>query len=147
MRPYRDTSPYVGVSPATPQKLAGHEIEPPVLSAKAMCGMRSAFTSPAAPPDEPPHVRPGSIGFFGTSKPEFTENVPKPNSSWFVLPTTFPPAALVFLTHVASKNGTKYYPPDCAGADRISDANKVWFISGAAAMKAGYEPAANCKGL
>ena len=48
---------------------------------------------------------------------------------------------------VASKNGTKYYPPDCAGAARISDANKVWFISPAAALKAGYEPASNCKGL
>jgi hypothetical protein len=48
---------------------------------------------------------------------------------------------------VASKNGTKYYLPDCAGASRIPDANKVWFVSGAAAMKAGYEPAANCKGI
>lgn len=46
---------------------------------------------------------------------------------------------------VASKNGTKYYPSDCAGADRISDANKVWFASVAAAVSAGYAPAANCK--
>lgn len=48
---------------------------------------------------------------------------------------------------VASKNGTKYYPPDCAGASRISDSNKVWFASAAAAREAGYEPAANCKGI
>jgi hypothetical protein len=48
---------------------------------------------------------------------------------------------------VASKNGTKYYLPDCAGADRISEANKVWFASAAAAAAAGYAPAANCKGL
>lgn len=48
---------------------------------------------------------------------------------------------------VVSKNGTKYYSPDCAGASRISDANKVWFASAAAAREAGYEPAANCKGL
>lgn len=46
---------------------------------------------------------------------------------------------------VASKNGTKYYLPHCAGAERISDANKVWFASIAAATKAGYAPAANCK--
>lgn len=46
---------------------------------------------------------------------------------------------------VASKNGTKYYLPHCAGAERISDANKVWFASIAAAAKAGYAPAANCK--
>lgn len=48
---------------------------------------------------------------------------------------------------VASKNGTKYYLPDCAGASRISDANRVWFASSAAARAAGYEPAANCKGI
>lgn len=48
---------------------------------------------------------------------------------------------------VASKNGTKYYLPDCSGADRITEANKVWFTSPAAASAAGYAPAANCKGL
>lgn len=46
---------------------------------------------------------------------------------------------------VASKNGTKYYPAGCTGADRISLANKVWFASVAAASAAGYTPAANCK--
>lgn len=48
---------------------------------------------------------------------------------------------------VASKNGTKYYLPDCAAAGRISATNKIWFVSAAAAIEAGYEPAANCKGL
>ena len=48
---------------------------------------------------------------------------------------------------VASKNGTKYYLPSCSGADRISEANKVWFASATAAAAAGYAPAANCKGL
>lgn len=48
---------------------------------------------------------------------------------------------------VASKNGTKYYFPSCAGADRITEANKVWFVSAAAAAAAGYTPAANCKGF
>lgn len=48
---------------------------------------------------------------------------------------------------IASKNGTKYYLPDCAGASRISDVNKVWFASASAALAAGYEPAANCKGI
>lgn len=48
---------------------------------------------------------------------------------------------------VASKNGTKFYLPNCAGADRISDANKVWFASATAAIKAGYTPSANCKGI
>ncbi len=48
---------------------------------------------------------------------------------------------------VASKNGTKYYLPGCAGVDRISLANKIWFASTAAAVAAGYGPAANCKGI
>jgi hypothetical protein len=48
---------------------------------------------------------------------------------------------------LASKNGKKYYLPWCAGAKRISEANKVWFKSKADAERAGYTPAANCKGL
>ena len=48
---------------------------------------------------------------------------------------------------VASRNGTKYYLPTCSGANRISEANKVWFATAAAAVAAGYAPAANCKGL
>ena len=48
---------------------------------------------------------------------------------------------------VASKNGTKYYLLGCAGSERISDANKIWFTSAAEASKAGYAPATNCKGL
>lgn len=48
---------------------------------------------------------------------------------------------------VASKNGTRYYPPDCVAASRISEANKIWFASASAAREAGYELAANCKGI
>lgn len=49
--------------------------------------------------------------------------------------------------YVASKNGTKYYLPTCSGAKRISEANKVWFATAAAAVAEGYTPAANCPGL
>lgn len=48
---------------------------------------------------------------------------------------------------VASKSGTKYYLPTCSGAERISEDNKVWFISASAASAAGYTPAANCIGI
>ncbi len=48
---------------------------------------------------------------------------------------------------VASKGGTKYHFPWCQGAQRISDANKIWFNSVEEARKAGYTPASNCKGL
>lgn len=50
-------------------------------------------------------------------------------------------------TVIASKNGTKYHLPDCPGAGQIKEENKVWFESAAAAVAAGYTPAANCPGL
>lgn len=48
---------------------------------------------------------------------------------------------------IASKGGTKYHFPWCSGAQRISEANKIWFTSVEEARKAGYTPASNCKGL
>jgi hypothetical protein len=62
-----------------------------------------------------------------------------------VIETTPPAAAAAAGYVVASKSGTKYYPQDCAGANRITEANKVWFASAAIAETAGYAPAANCK--
>lgn len=48
---------------------------------------------------------------------------------------------------VASKNGTKYHLPWCAGAQQMKAENKIEFASRADAEAAGYTPAANCKGL
>ena len=48
---------------------------------------------------------------------------------------------------VASKSGAKYHFPWCSGAQRIAEANKVWFSTTEDARKAGYTPASNCKGL
>lgn len=48
---------------------------------------------------------------------------------------------------VASKNGTKYHYPWCAGAKQISPQNLITFVSPEAARSQGYTPAANCKGL
>lgn len=48
---------------------------------------------------------------------------------------------------VASKNGTKYYFPWCEGINKIKEENKVWFSTKEEAVKKGYEPARNCKGL
>ena len=48
---------------------------------------------------------------------------------------------------VASKSGTKYHYPWCAGAKSIREENKIYFANPAEARAAGYEPAANCKGL
>lgn len=49
--------------------------------------------------------------------------------------------------YVGSKNGTKYHLPWCSGAAHIAEANKVWFASKEEASRAGYTPAANCKGM
>jgi len=48
---------------------------------------------------------------------------------------------------VASKSGTKYHYPWCAGANGISEKNKIIFESNEKARAAGYLPAGNCKGL
>jgi hypothetical protein len=57
------------------------------------------------------------------------------------------PAPATAGSYVASKTGTKYYLPWCGTANRIKEENKVWFATKAEAEAAGYEPAANCKGL
>lgn len=49
--------------------------------------------------------------------------------------------------YVASKTGTKYHLPWCAGAQKIKEENKIWFATKAEAETAGYTPAANCKGI
>jgi len=48
---------------------------------------------------------------------------------------------------VASKNGTKYHYPWCAGAKQISAKNLITFNSIEEARAKGYTPASNCKGL
>jgi len=48
---------------------------------------------------------------------------------------------------IASKSGTKYHFPWCAGAKQISDKNKITFNSIEEARAKGYTPASNCKGL
>ena len=48
---------------------------------------------------------------------------------------------------VASRNGKKYYYSWCESANVIKEQNRIWFSTQAEAEKAGYQPAANCKGL
>ncbi len=49
--------------------------------------------------------------------------------------------------YVASKTGSKYHLPWCSGAQRISEKNKIWFVSKEEAESRGYTPAKNCKGI
>ncbi len=46
-------------------------------------------------------------------------------------------------TYAGSKNGTKYYTPDCAGLKKIKPENIIWFQSVEDATLQGYS-AANC---
>ncbi len=48
---------------------------------------------------------------------------------------------------VAARTGTVYYYPWCAGAAKITPEKQVWFPTEAAAQKAGFRAAKNCKGL
>ena len=48
---------------------------------------------------------------------------------------------------VASRNGKKYYYAWCDSANVIKEQNRIWFSTQKEAESAGYEPAANCKGL
>jgi len=48
---------------------------------------------------------------------------------------------------VASRTGTVYYYPWCAGAEKIAPASQVWFATEKAAQAAGFRAAKNCKGL
>src|SRR3989344_4759192 len=48
---------------------------------------------------------------------------------------------------IGSKNGTRYYFPWCGTVKMIKPENQVKFASIEEARKAGYVPAANCKGL
>lgn len=49
--------------------------------------------------------------------------------------------------YVASRSGSAYYYPWCAGALKILPQNQRWFPDEESARQAGYAPAKNCKGL
>jgi len=49
--------------------------------------------------------------------------------------------------YVASKNSDKYHLPWCSGAQRINEANKIWFSSKEEAENMGFKPAGNCEGI
>jgi hypothetical protein len=57
------------------------------------------------------------------------------------------PAVQAAPKYVGSRSGTKYHLLWCPGAKTIKESNKVYFVSKEEAKKAGYQPAANCKGI
>lgn len=57
-----------------------------------------------------------------------------------------PPMALGGMV-VASRQGSRYHFPWCAGASQIVERNRIWFADEEEARRGGYTPARNCKGL
>jgi hypothetical protein len=97
--------PRDGLSPKRPQQEAGMRIEPPP-SEPCASGARPPATAAAAPPLEPPGVRPGSHGL--RQAPFRTDSVTAvvPNSGVFVLPSTTKPASRTRRTSSTSRTGT-----------------------------------------
>src|SRR3954451_19917174 len=89
VNPYRETRPYVGVTPTPPQKDAGWRMEPPVSEPRAATEVPCA-TEAAEPPLEPPGTRSGSTGLRTGPYAEFSLEEPIANSSQFVLPMIKP---------------------------------------------------------
>src|SRR3989338_6015178 len=85
MSPDRETAPYVGLRPTTPQNDAGSRIEPNVSDPSDPSAIFAA-TAAADPPDDPPGTRVASWGFLVTLNAEFSVEEPIANSSIFVFP-------------------------------------------------------------
>src|SRR5581483_10926934 len=98
--PYRDTRPYVGLTPTTPHSAAGWRIEPPVSDPRAN-GAYPAATAAADPPLEPPGTRVGSRGLRVGPNAEFSVDDPMANSSRLVFAIPTPPASSTRVTAVA----------------------------------------------
>src|SRR5690606_16225538 len=104
--PYRETRPYVGLSPVRPVSAAGWRIEPPV-SVPVAAGASRAATAAADPPEEPPGTFFRSQGFFTGPYQLVSLDEPIANSSMFALPSITVPACASRSTTVASYGATK----------------------------------------
>ena len=94
------------LSPTRPQQAAGMRIEPPPSEPWAI-GTIPAATAAAAPPEDPPGVRPVSQGLRVGPCRRGSVTGRIPNSGRFVLPTTTKPASRMRRTTKASCCGTK----------------------------------------
>src|SRR5680860_1788401 len=99
--PYRETPPYVGLTPTVPVTAAGWRIEPPV-SVPTARGASKAATAADDPPPAPPGMRSVSHGLRVGPNAENSVDDPIANSSMFVLPRITQPASRRRLTTVAS---------------------------------------------
>ena len=57
---------------------------------------------------------------------------------------TIDPAEVTSATVIGSRNGTRYYSPNCSGVGRISEENRLYFIDRHRAQAAGYTASVQC---
>lgn len=88
-----------------------------------------------------------ALGSFGLGRLSAIETVRPPVSIEQAPSLSQPRGMYLGGLIVAARTGSVYYFPWCTGAQKIAQANQVWFRSAAEARAAGYAPAKNCKGL
>lgn len=99
--PYRETAPYVGLTPTVPVTAAGWRMEPPVSVPMASGAWKEASAA-EEPPPEPPGMRERSQGLPVGPYALFSVLDPMANSSMLVLPRMTTSAAFSRLVTVAS---------------------------------------------
>ncbi len=88
-----------------------------------------------------------ALASFGLGRLSILEEVRPPVSIREAPRDTSPRAMALGGLFVAARSGSVYYYPWCTSASKIKATNTVWFETEAAAKRAGYAPAKNCKGL
>lgn len=88
-----------------------------------------------------------AFGAFGLGRLSAIEEVRPPVSIIQAPELSKPQGVYAGGLYVASKTGSVYYFPWCAGGQNIAPEAQVWFKTADAAREAGYAPAKACKGL
>ncbi|MEO8637485.1 MAG: hypothetical protein ABI430_01125 [Candidatus Taylorbacteria bacterium] len=111
-----------------------------IESGRAPVRILNSETAVATPSPQPSPEAPASSP---VASPQGVVNANLSAAVVSAIPKAVPQAGML----VGAKSGDKYHFPWCSGAQRIKEENKIWFASVEEARKAGYTPAANCKGL
>ena len=88
-----------------------------------------------------------AFGAFGLGRLSALESAMPPVSITMAPSLAKPQGMYIGGLYVASRTGSVYYFPWCAGGGNIAPDKAIWFATPSAAKAAGYQPAKNCKGL
>ena len=87
------------------------------------------------------------VGKNASTTASDAQKVPLEQLKTTVVPLLPAPVTSENALYVGSKSGEKYHLLTCPGAKQIKDENKIYFASKEDAMRNGYTPASNCKGI